>query len=187
MGKDGQDLAPYNSILIVLMILYLSWLMTAPADSRYIIANVHMWYNFNMCADVRLCPWVMAVIVLISRKHHVYVDDLKGSSLHSRILVYTYYASGNSAGSLLYMKVPEGISEETLVSKNAEVLRVIKPSLPVYHTRAMKKQFYHDMCLFRCGKPAVLRDIYRRLTGKICVNMWVYVNVWACAHTFCSQ
>ena len=83
------------------------------------------------------------------------------------MLMYTY-ASGNNAGSLHFIwKVPEEISEEMLVSKNAEVLRVIKPSLPVYHTRAMKKQFYHDMKLFRCGKPAVLREVYRRLTGEL--------------------
>lgn len=46
-------------------------------------------------------------------------------------------------------------------------LRVIKPSLPAYQTRAMKKQLYHSMSLFRCGKPAVLREFYRRLTGEL--------------------
>ena len=65
----------------------------------------------------------------------------------------------------------EEISEEVLVSKNAEVSRIIKPSIPVYHTRAMKKQFYNDMSLFRCGKPAVLREMYKRLTGMCCSYM----------------
>ena len=114
----------------------------------------------------------------------MYIDDLKKSSLLSKILMYTY-ASGNRAGSLHFIwKVPEEIVEETLTSKNAEVLRVIKPSLTVYHTRAMKKQFYNDMSLFRCGKPAVLREVYRRLTGEfICVCVCVCVCVCASENT----
>ena len=111
----------------------------APADTRY------CWCYSN--ADL---------MYVYFRQRRVYIDELKNSSLLSKILVYTY-ASGNHAGSLHFIwKIPEEISEEMLTSKNAEVLRVIKPSLPVYHTRAMKKQFYHDMSLFRCGKPAAL-------------------------------
>ena len=104
------------------------------------------------------------------RKRRVYIDGLKASSLYSRVLIYTY-ASGNHNGSLHFLwKVPEEASADELISRNAEVIRRLQPSLPVYHTRAMKKQFYHDMQLFRCGNPSVLREIYRRLTGKcVCV------------------
>ena len=45
----------------------------------------------------------------------MYIDQLKGSSLLSRVLVYTY-ASGNSAGNLHFIwKVPEEILDEGLV------------------------------------------------------------------------
>lgn len=111
---------------------------------------------------------------MYSRKRRIYLDDMKNSGLSSKILVYSY-ASGNNVGSLHFIwKITEDISEEMLISRNAEVVRKIQPSLPLYHTRSMKKQFYHDMHLFRCGKPSVLREIYRRLTG-MCAKMKIIV------------
>lgn len=105
----------------------------------------------------------------------MYIDYLKTSSLTSKVLIYSF-ASGNNVGSLHFTwKVPEEISDDTLISKNAEVLRIIEPSLPIYHTRAMRKQFYYDMHLFRCGKPAVLREMYHRLTGKLVCEFTKYM------------
>lgn len=115
----------------------------------------------------------MFVMDFVNRKRRVYVDNLKSCSLASKILLYSY-ASGNSVGSLHFIwKIPEESSEEMLVSRNAEVSRIIKPSIPIYHTRAMKKQFYSDMSLFRCGRPAVLREMYKRLTGELstCIQL----------------
>lgn len=60
-------------------------------------------------------------------------------------------------------KLPENISEEALVSGNLKVMEEIKSSLPVFHTR-MRKQFLAEMSLFN---PAVLREMYRRLTGNL--------------------
>lgn len=53
-------------------------------------------------------------------------------------------------GSLHFLwKVPLGASEELVISKNTEVIRRLQPSLPVFHTRAMKKQFYHDVQIWK--------------------------------------
>lgn len=78
------------------------------------------------------------------------------------------HSTGNRIGSLHFLwKVPEDINEEGLVTGNAQALRMIQPALPTFHTRAMKRQFFDDFSLFRYAKPAVMKEIYRQLTGKI--------------------
>ena len=80
--------------------------------------------------------------------------------------MYTY-STGNSLGSIHFMwKVPEDASEEELLSGNCEVTRKIQPQLPSYHTRAMRRQFFDQVSLFRLGnKPAVWRGLYKLITG----------------------
>lgn len=69
-------------------------------------------------------------------------------------------------GSLHFLwKVREDMSEELLIAGNLRVLQEIKPSLPTFHTRCMKKQFFQEMSLFNVTRPAVLREMYKRLTG----------------------
>lgn len=79
------------------------------------------------------------------------------------------YNTGNSLGSLHFLwRVPnsDDITEENMAVGNAEAARVIQPGLPTFHTRAMRKQFFHDFSLFRCARPAVLKEMYRQLTGN---------------------
>ena len=76
------------------------------------------------------------------------------------------HAIGNSLGTIHFIwKVPIAIDPAALTSGNASCVRKIQPSLPVYHTRAMKKQFFDQITLLKCGKPSALRGIYRLLTG----------------------
>ena len=78
------------------------------------------------------------------------------------------YASGNRAGTLHFIwKIPEDVSEEALAAGNSSAVHKITPSLPAYHTRAMRKQFFDEMKLFNAAKPAVLSEMYRRLTGEM--------------------
>ena len=84
----------------------------------------------------------------------------------TKTVLYTY-STGNSLGSIHFIwRIPEAISEEDLLSGNSEALRKIEPSLPTYDTRAMKKQFFNQVGLFCQAKPAVLRAMYKQLTGK---------------------
>ena len=70
-------------------------------------------------------------------------------------------------GALHFMwKIAEDISEDLLSAGNLRVVQEIKPSLPVFHTRCMRKQFFDEMSLFNVAKPAVLREMYKRLTGS---------------------
>ena len=76
------------------------------------------------------------------------------------------YSMGNSMGALHFMwTISEDMSEELLAAGNLRVLQEIKPSLPVFHTRCMRKQFFDEMSLFNVARPAVLREMYKRLTG----------------------
>ena len=79
------------------------------------------------------------------------------------------YAMGNNMGALHFLwKVSDNESEEVLATGNLHALQEIRPSLPVFHTRYMRKQFFHEMSLFCFARPAVLREMYKRLTGKWC-------------------
>jgi hypothetical protein len=44
-------------------------------------------------------------------------------------------------------------------------LHKIEPSLPVFHTRALRKQFFEEMKLFNAANPAVLREMYKCTGG----------------------
>ena len=96
----------------------------------------------------------------------------------TKAVLYTY-STGNSLGSIHFIwRIPEEIGEEDLLSGNTEVLRKIQPSLPTYHTRAMRKQFFNQVSLFCTGKPAVLRAMYKQLTGKYLSYLWWFTSVW---------
>ena len=56
------------------------------------------------------------------------------------------YATGNRVGTIHFVwRIPEDISEEALAAGNSSALHKIEPSLPVFHTRAMRKQFFEEM------------------------------------------
>ena len=86
----------------------------APANARY--GNYILNLNGDVCKikfnDMSMLIVRSADFFFFSRSRRMYIDQLKGSSLLSRVLVYTY-ASGNSAGNLHFIwKVPEEILDE---------------------------------------------------------------------------
>ena len=94
------------------------------------------------------------------------MDDLKkGACLETKAILCSY-STGNNLGCLHFIwKVPssEAVTEQDMVAGNAKAIREIEPSLPSFHTRAMRKQFF---AVFWSARPAVLKEIYRQLTGK---------------------
>ncbi len=110
----------------------------------------------------------------------MYIDTLKlGHCLSCNVIVYSY-ASGNSLGSLHFAwKFPDDVPTGELSERNQECLRRLKPCLPTYHTRAMRKEFYHKVCLFKGTKPYVMREVYKRLTGE-CVNVLILASHVLC-------
>ena len=100
------------------------------------------------------------------RKRRSYVDDLKkGQCLSMKTVIFSH-SSGNSTGTLHFIwKVQANTSEAEIVAGNASAIHKVRPLLSSYHTREMRKQFFNDFGLFRCARPAVMREMYRRLTG----------------------
>jgi hypothetical protein len=68
------------------------------------------------------------------------------------------------------MELPSDASETETTSGNASAVQKIRPVLPSFHTRAMRKQFLNDFSLFRCVRPPIMREMYHRLTGMYQVH-----------------
>uniref|UniRef100_A0A7M5XFY4 Uncharacterized protein n=1 Tax=Clytia hemisphaerica TaxID=252671 RepID=A0A7M5XFY4_9CNID len=49
-----------------------------------------------------------------------------------------------------------------------KMLKAVEPEIPIYHTRAMRKQFHEEVKLISSKTPAhVIRHIYKTLTGDL--------------------
>ena len=102
---------------------------------------------------------------LAPRQRYDYIQKIQ-RGLDIPVVVMTF-SPGNNRGNFHFVwKYCSDDSMETVFQKSIAVVESIKPQLPIYHTRAMRK------CLFtQFGrisphvKPAVLRHFYRDLTG----------------------
>ncbi len=62
--------------------------------------------------------------------------------------------------------MPDDFCVEAALIENQKVIEQLKRVLPVYHTRAMKKEFMSIFERFTATtKPFILRSIYQELTG----------------------
>ncbi len=94
-----------------------------------------------------------------------YIDNIAKAVPVKSVLLRV--AHGNNIGTYNFLwKVPVDLTEADLVASNAPVIAKIEEDLPKYHTRVMRKKFINT-CSLICSnvKPAVLRYIYRTLTG----------------------
>lgn len=58
------------------------------------------------------------------------------------------------------------VQQSACLSQNQRAVAKLMDTLPIYHTRAMKREFIsHYGSLMSGTKPFVLRSIYRELTG----------------------
>ena len=77
------------------------------------------------------------------------------------------YNSGGGATVLLFLqKVPALFNEDDKLTEFMRMLKKIEPEVPVYHTRAMRKNFSKEVGSLNSTdlKPHVIRHIYRKLT-----------------------
>lgn len=125
-------------------------------------ASLFIWCSIVLVHDDKLS----CVLVSFCRSRRYFIDTLKSGLVTCDTVLYNY-ATGNCLGTIHFVwKVPTNCDAAPLMSGNGEAFRKIQPSLPVYHTRAMKKHFFDQIALLQCGKPSALRGIYRLLTGK---------------------
>ena len=80
--------------------------------------------------------------------------------------LYTHSPGGSFLSQHFLWRVPDDICVEAALAENQKVIDKLKHDLPVYHTRALKKEFVSTYGHFTANtKPFVLRSIYRELTG----------------------
>ena len=99
-----------------------------------------------------------------------YVKELeKGISIPT--MMYTYTPRGSVLNHYFIWRVPNDFSTAAALSINQQVVCKLMDELPVYHTRAMKRDFMSYYGLLMSGtKPFVLRSIYREITKDASVS-----------------
>ncbi|CAC5376627.1 unnamed protein product [Mytilus coruscus] len=81
------------------------------------------------------------------------------------------YSPGGSFGTVIFFwKTPEGRKEDEIMTSAVKVVSRLKPSLPEFHTRQMRREFFTKFCHLPVSAtgntvpPYILRAIYRELT-----------------------
>ena len=62
-------------------------------------------------------------------------------------------------------KAPPESSEKDLLNESSRVRDDLLKEMPLYHTRAMRREFLHSFGTVTNTKSGILREAYRRLTG----------------------
>ena len=88
---------------------------------------------------------------------------LKKLSVPCKSVKYTY--TGSKSHLHFLWKVDDDSSESEILSKSLKICDELKSSIPVYHSKAAKREFVHLFGKLTMIKPAILREIYHRLTG----------------------
>ena len=100
------------------------------------------------------------------RKRYSFIQCLEKSGLAYPIILLTH-SSGNVMGNLNFVwKVEADVSIECCFQSSQKVVEQLKPQLPQFHTRAMRRALFTKYGRVTSGvKPAVLRSFYKDLTG----------------------
>ena len=75
------------------------------------------------------------------------------------------YCPGGSVCTLVYVyQVDPSRSEDEAITQSAQIVAMLTPKLPEYHTRQMKREFKLRVARLAKVTPAILDGIYRELT-----------------------
>ena len=112
------------------------------------------------------------------KNKYQYVQDLR-KGLTVATVLYTFSLGSNLGNYLFLWRIPHGVSLEAATNENVRIINEIKKSLPIYHSRALKKAFIHRFGLLTGGvKSYVLRQIYRELIGMYLHCCTLYVSMY---------
>lgn len=96
-----------------------------------------------------------------------YMSELQ-KGLSTSVVLYTYTPGGSIVNHHFVWRVPDDFSVEAAVTVNQGVVAKLMTEMPIYHTRAMKKDFIsHYGLLLPETKPYMLRSIYKELTKDL--------------------
>lgn len=100
------------------------------------------------------------------RRRYDFLQSLKSTGLQFPILILTH-STGNNVGNMHFVwRVPLTEKIEDTFDKCQAVIESLKPELPKFHTRTMRKAMFTKFGRVAPSiKPAVLRCFYRDLTG----------------------
>ena len=91
----------------------------------------------------------------------------KGLTMPS--MLYTYSSKGSVLNHDFLWRLPDSSSPQESLSLNQKIILKLSEDMPVFHTRAMRREFInHFGCLMNGTKPYVLRNIYSELTKDCC-------------------
>ena len=98
------------------------------------------------------------------RECYRYIESLR-QGLPLRAMLYTH-SSGNNVGNTHFIwRVPDEQPENEVLAHSASVILQVQEQIPHFHTRAMRSRFIQVFGLVTGVKPAILREMYRQLTG----------------------
>lgn len=89
---------------------------------------------------------------------------VEGLQLPYRISMYGFHHGNNLGTTRLVWKLPVRVKDRDQAAE-VNVLSEIRALLPVYSTRAMRMEFLETYQKSTKQQPAVLRNLYRFLTG----------------------
>ena len=122
-----------------------------------------------------------------AKEKYQYLQTLKSNGLPFPTALLTY-AHGNNVGNFNFIWKVQSTSESSF-SECQSVIETVKKNIPIYHTRAMRKELFSLFGrLTSSVKPAVMRHIYRTLTG-VCVCCLHACNCMykLCVYVLCIQ
>ncbi|XP_019855512.1 PREDICTED: uncharacterized protein LOC109584273 [Amphimedon queenslandica] len=100
-----------------------------------------------------------------NRRRYLYIRELEKGLSHP-IFYFTYTHNSNVGNYHFIWKAPLSASESS--TENMRVIEEIKKEIPVYHTRAMRREFYNIYGRISPeSKPYLLRSIYHALTNDL--------------------
>ena len=100
-----------------------------------------------------------------SRRRYLYTRELE-KGLLLPVFMFTYTHGSNVGNFYFIWKSPPFLHKEASTIENVKIVEEIKKVIPVYHTRAMKRDFCEMYGrVSPMSKPYVLRSIYNFLTN----------------------
>ena len=104
-----------------------------------------------------------------AKEKYQYLQTLKFNGLTFPTALLTY-SHGNNIGSLNFIWRVQSSSESSF-SDCQSVIENVKKNIPTYHTRAMRRELFSLFGrLTSSVKPAVMRHIYRTITGVLVMH-----------------
>ena len=98
------------------------------------------------------------------RERYQYLESLRQGLPH-RAMLYTHSSQNNLGNTHFIWRVPDEQPENEVLARSTSVTLQVQERIPHFHTRAVRFRFIQVFGLVTGAKPAILREIYRQLTG----------------------